>query len=149
MKAITIKQPWAWAIALGAKTVENRSRQHPWTSALGERIAIHAGKGWDRDAFDTPALFRVAEHVCSRLYGDDRGYPAAALINVMAPQFHHRGAVLATAQLIDVHLDSTASCDCAGNPWAQRGTWHLVLDEIQPLPQPTPARGALGLWTLP
>jgi hypothetical protein len=152
MKAITVKQPWAWAIAHGEKSVENRSRQHPWTSAIGERIAIHAGKGWDRNAWDLKVMFGLAERVAYRLYGHEQWYPAAGLITVMAQQFHHRGAVLATAQLDDVHQPHQCS-DVGENglcsPWAQADAWHLVLSDIQPLPQAIPCRGYQGLWTVP
>ena len=49
MKALTVKQPWAWAIIHGGKDVENRSWM-PNLGPRGMRIAIHAGKGWDKDA---------------------------------------------------------------------------------------------------
>ncbi len=39
MKAITIHQPWAWAIAEGYKTVENRT----WCTNYRGQLAIHAG----------------------------------------------------------------------------------------------------------
>ena len=41
MKAITLHQPWASLVAVGAKTVETRSWKPP---CIGERIAIQAGK---------------------------------------------------------------------------------------------------------
>ncbi|MFE2195504.1 hypothetical protein ACFY1G_34715 [Streptomyces olivaceus] len=31
-------------------------------------------------------------------------------------------------------------------PWAQAGTWHLVLQDVQGLPLPVPAAGQLGPW---
>ncbi|BAQ63952.1 ASCH domain-containing protein [Geminocystis sp. NIES-3709] len=40
MKVITIHQPWAWAIAEGFKTVENRT----WQTNYRGLLAIHAGK---------------------------------------------------------------------------------------------------------
>lgn len=40
---LTVQQPWAWAIAAGAKRVENRSRS---TSYRGW-VAVHAGKRTD------------------------------------------------------------------------------------------------------
>ncbi len=54
MKALTIKQPWAWCIVADAipdnlkKDVENRSRR------LGHRgmLAIHAGKSFDDEGYD-------------------------------------------------------------------------------------------------
>ena len=48
MRALTVRQPWAWAIAEGYKDIENRS----WYPRLepGEVFAIHAGcaaPDWD------------------------------------------------------------------------------------------------------
>lgn len=40
-KALTIKRPWAWAIAAGIKRVENRT----WRTRFRGLIAIHAGLG--------------------------------------------------------------------------------------------------------
>ena len=46
IKALTIKQPWASAIAFGDKRVENRS----WPTAYRGLLAIHAGASIDWDA---------------------------------------------------------------------------------------------------
>ena len=46
MKAITIHQPWASAIALGLKHFETRS----WPTAHRGWLLIHAGKQWNKDA---------------------------------------------------------------------------------------------------
>jgi hypothetical protein len=43
MYALTILQPWAWAIATGLKSVENRTWRPP-DAAIGQLVAIHAGK---------------------------------------------------------------------------------------------------------
>lgn len=43
MKALTLLNPWAQAIAYWGKDVENRTWAPP-ASLVGERIAIHAGK---------------------------------------------------------------------------------------------------------
>jgi hypothetical protein len=45
MKAITIKQPWAWAIIFGGKDVENRS----WCTRYRGPLAIHAGAAYRTD----------------------------------------------------------------------------------------------------
>lgn len=43
-RALTVRQPWAWAIIHGGKDVENRS----WSNRhVGGTIAIHAGVGMD------------------------------------------------------------------------------------------------------
>ena len=46
MKALTIRQPWAWAIIYAGNNIENRS----WNTHLRGTIAIHAGLSRDRDA---------------------------------------------------------------------------------------------------
>lgn len=45
MKALTIWQPWAWAIAEGYKPIENRGWRPHWM--LGKRFAIHAGMKYE------------------------------------------------------------------------------------------------------
>ena len=40
MKALSIRQPWAWLIVNGHKDIENRS----WPTAFRGRIYVHAGK---------------------------------------------------------------------------------------------------------
>lgn len=40
MKAISIRQPWAWLIVNGYKDIENRS----WPTKVRGRVYIHAGK---------------------------------------------------------------------------------------------------------
>lgn len=49
MKALTIKQPWAWAIFNG-KDVENRDWPLP-NKYIGQDVLIHAGKTFDYDGF--------------------------------------------------------------------------------------------------
>lgn len=45
MKAISIKQPWAWAILHAGKNVENRT----WATKYRGPLAIHAGKAYDHE----------------------------------------------------------------------------------------------------
>jgi hypothetical protein len=47
MKALTVRQPWAWAIVTGYKDVENRGRR---TNHRGP-LLIHAAKQMDPDGF--------------------------------------------------------------------------------------------------
>jgi hypothetical protein len=48
MKALTLKAPWATAIAKLGKDIENRSWRPP-AAIIGERIAIHEGAGLHRE----------------------------------------------------------------------------------------------------
>ena len=129
MRAISVKQPWAYAIAVGHKEVENRSRRTPWTSAVGEVIALHASAAPDES-------IQTRKHRVHGLYRGRRiGAPEA-----MA------GAVLATVRLINVHRAFDGCCD---PKYAEPDCWHLELDQLRPLSVPIPCRGALGLWRVP
>ena len=46
MRALTVKQPWAWAIIFGGKDIENRS----WRTKYRGRVIIHAGGSYSPDA---------------------------------------------------------------------------------------------------
>lgn len=48
MKAISIQQPWAWAIVRGHKPVENRN----WQTQYRGPLLIHAGRTFDRYGYD-------------------------------------------------------------------------------------------------
>lgn len=47
MKALSIKQPWAWLIVHGYKDIENRK----WKTNYRGLILIHAGKTIDTEAY--------------------------------------------------------------------------------------------------
>ena len=48
MKALSIKQPWAWLICAGYKDIENRNRPTSFTG----RIYVHAGKRFQGASLD-------------------------------------------------------------------------------------------------
>lgn len=48
MKALSIRQPWAWAILNADKDIENRD----WRTNFRGRIAVHAAKTMTRDDYD-------------------------------------------------------------------------------------------------
>ena len=134
MRAITIKQPWAYAIVHLGKDVENRD----WApNNLSGRIAIHAGKTQDEGGYpairsilslDVEGIWRVAEAaVC--------------------------GAIIGTIRVVDCHHTSFTPgglCEYFGcAPWGMAGSGcHWVLADPRPC-EPIPCRGALGLWTVP
>lgn len=43
LRAVTLDQPYASLIAELVKWIETRGRHFPWSSAIGETIAVHAG----------------------------------------------------------------------------------------------------------
>lgn len=136
MRALTVKQPWAWAIMHG-KRVENRVWQRPFRGTL----AIHAGKGWDFDGEDSPLVQRAWRNAGNDLLHLDPKDLQMAM-----------GGVIAVADLVDICSASAGShlparCDCG--PWAARGQYHWQLANVRPLAEPVPCKGALGLWRLP
>lgn len=48
MKALSIRQPWAWLVVNGLKDIENRT----WYTKQRGVILIHAGKQVDHDGYD-------------------------------------------------------------------------------------------------
>jgi len=114
MRALTIRQPWAGAIAHGTKRVENRTWKLP-AAHQGARVLIHAGTQRDKDAI---------------AYGDH--------LDVY-------GAIIAVATFTGCHFDSGRQPCCS--EWAFTGTYHWAIDHVIALPEPVPAKGALGFWT--
>ena len=129
MRALSVKQPWAWAIVTGRKDVENRSRPHPWTSAVGEVVALHSSATIDKRARRDLVDRRYARALG---FGDD---PRVAC-----------GAVLATMRISNVHEAFTGCCDPL---YAETEGWHVEWDDLRPLVVPIPCKGALGLWQVP
>ncbi len=54
------------------------------------------------------------------------------------------GAVVGIARIIDCHQDPAGAPPCS--PWAHPGAWHLVLEDVQELALPIPARGQVVPW---
>jgi hypothetical protein len=53
MKALSIRQPWAWLICHAGKDIENRD----WPTNFRGRIWIHAGKTMTKADYEACALF--------------------------------------------------------------------------------------------
>lgn len=144
MKALTVQQPWAWAVTSGHATVENRTRLWKYRGPL----AIHAGARPCGRGTTSPLILDALRPVLTpweqenrRLFTGDHG-----------DLFVH-DAIIGVVDLVDVHH---ASGCC--KPWGEqshveqsgrlRAIVHLVLDDPRPV-DPIPCRGRLGLWTLP
>ena len=139
MKALTVQQPWAWAIFNG-KNIENRTQLWRYRGPL----AIHAGeresqRGWASPLVDQAirALPRVPDR-----YGQ------------MRRGIHH-GAILGVVDLVDVHPDAGCCTPWGESSYVEHGgrerrrIVHLVLENPVSFLDPIPCKGALGLWTPP
>ena len=114
--AITLKRPWAWAIAHYRKRVENRD----WKcyAKPGEWIAIHAGKGY---------VFEDADWIEDR-FG----------VTVPDPQDHPTG-IVALAQFLGNATKSES-------PWFNRSKFGWLFGEVRTLAKPVKCSGQRGLW---
>lgn len=122
--ALSIRQPWAWAIIYAGKDIENRSvpairAMYP---ALGRSpsLAIHASNGM------TQAEYR-----------DARDFMAALGVDCPPPADLVRGAIIGEVRTNGVVKTA------AGRWWM--GPRGIVLSDPRPC-DPVPARGALGLF---
>jgi hypothetical protein len=144
VKAITIRQPWAWCVAAGHKPVENRTRA---VSYRGD-VAVHAGLRWSAEGQRDPRV--RGAWTAARLANPARNYQLGRL-RPESPAFTF-GAVLAVAELADCHPATDGCCTSlwADPPRAGLRVHHLVLANLRPLRAPVPAAGRQPVpWTLP
>lgn len=70
MKALSIRQPWAWLILNGHKDIENRC----WKTYFRGRILVHASKGMTRDEYAIGQVMAEEQGVELPAFGDlERG----------------------------------------------------------------------------
>lgn len=129
IKALTVRQPWAWQIIHQRKNIENRTRNI--AGSYRGPLAIHAALKADQEAL-------------ARL-------PMRAPEWVTAPRIFDYGVILGVVDLVDVHLSDGSLCPQDCRPWGEYdlAVWHLVLANPRPIPirEQIQCRGALGLWT--
>jgi hypothetical protein len=84
MKALAIKQPYAWLIVHGIKDIENRT----WNTTYRGRFYVHACKGFDQEAYD-------------RLRREGHVY-------LPPKDVFQRGGLIGTVDLVDVVTESNS-----------------------------------------
>ncbi len=123
MKALSIRQPWAWLIIHGGKDIENRT----WSTNYRGRFLVHAAKGMTRKEYD--AAFAYAVAIDARFYRD-------------MPAFEdlERGGIIGSVELIAVTPKSI-----------EQSSWHMVecigfkLSNPKEIPF-QPLKGRLGFF---
>lgn len=116
MKAISIRQPWAWAIIFGGKIIENRT----WATRYRGPLLIHAGKSMTGSDY---------ERVRSYLAED----------GIKAPQRRELplGGIIGMVELVDCVEDHES-------PWFD-GPVGWIFQNPRPLPFRA-CKGRLGLF---
>lgn len=144
MKALTLIQPWATLIAIGAKRIETRS----WETKHRGWIAITASKRFPREC----QIMMDREPFTSALAGPE--YPFSSDSRDLP-----RGAVVCLAHLKNCRPMGTCDWppDWVENLSAQErafgaygpGRFGWLFDQVKALKQPVPCKGARGLWDVP
>lgn len=146
--ALSLTQPWATLVAIGAKRLETRS----WSTSYRGRIAIHASKGFPTEA---RRLVRIDPFARALRQGGHR----ECMVDDLP-----RGAILATVDLVDVQpihghglpaawreeLNPTGEFEsdldevAFGDYRSGRFAWRL--ENVRKLVDPVPVKGRLGVW---
>ncbi len=119
--ALSVRQPWAWAIVSGHKDVENRSTFAVSKAGFDARpVAIHAAKGMTVEEYESAAEFMATLGLtCPR------------------PDSLVRGAIVGGATVTAVVRSGTS-------PWFFGPRGLLLADSFAA--EPIPAIGALGYF---
>lgn len=119
MKALSIRQPWAWLIVNGHKDIENRD----WATNFRGRVLIHAGLTYPKRDYASDA----------EEYPDQYGgsYPARESMI---------GGIVGVATI-------TGCVDRSDSKWFM-GQYGFTLADAKPLPF-VPCKGMLGFFNVP
>ena len=178
MKALSLTQPWATLIAVGAKRIETRS----WYTAHRGLIAIHAAKGLGPVGGKSGLREQCAvEPFCSVLnaaikrHSEDNWRGDGFLKKHAERPFMPLGAIVALAEIVaciptnsqrpgtKAKLYNVAraglppkyveipAIDADEVDFGNYGPDRFMwfLENVIALPAPTPCRGALSLWDVP
>lgn len=119
--ALSVRQPWAWAIVAGHKKIENRSVGSIRAGRMScRRIAIHAAIGLKQDEFDW-GVWRLQKHGVACPHPDQLP----------------RGAIIGAVDVVKIITKSDIE-------WFG-GQMGLVLENAEQC-DPIPAKGELGYF---
>lgn len=118
MKALSIRQPWAWLIIHGGKDIENRN----WRTEFRGKFLIHAAKGCTKDEYENVAYF-------------------AKGLGILIPSMKdlNRGGIIGTAEITDCVRRSDS-------PWFF-GKFGFTLSNAKPIPF-VEYKGQLGFFNI-
>jgi hypothetical protein len=126
MKALSVRQPWAWAIIYAGKDIENRSENMAARvrSSIGQTIYIHAGSTIDEDGMQAIIDMDLLPRLEAFL---EKG-------NNMEEM---NGGVIGTVRIADIVQRHRSK-------WF-KGPYGIVLADPKPL-KFQPGRGQIGLF---
>ena len=125
MKALSIRQPWAWLIINGGKDIENRD----WKTNFRGRVLVHASKGMTREEWSDAWTF-----------AQGLGASPKAIAAGVTRDSILRGGIIGSIEIVDCVSYSSS-------PWFM-GKFGFVLRDPRPLPF-VPWKGQLGFFDIP
>jgi hypothetical protein len=126
MKALSIRNPWAWAIIHAGKNIENRS----WSTNYRGPFLIHASKGMTRGDY---------ENCLDAMHQISRTHPFPSGLTLPAFEALERGGIVGKARIVDCVSSSPS-------PWFF-GPYGFVLADVEPVTF-RPCKGALGFFNV-
>lgn len=121
MRAISVRQPWAWLIVAGVKRVENRT----WATSFRGPLLIHASQTVDLNTAELDDLRR-------QLAG----------VGVDLPEKLHTGGIIGQVNLVDCVTECE---DAEDADWHDPGLYAFILRDAVVLPF-RPMRGKLRFF---
>lgn len=128
VRALTLWQPWASLVAIGAKRFETRG----WGTRYRGAVLIHAAKQVNDEPIE-PVALEAMQHALGMK--DFRNLPRGDVLAICQLTACHATSIMRPAKDEDEML--------FGNYGPGRYTWRL--DQVRPL-TPFYARGFQGLW---
>jgi len=125
MKAILIRQPWAWFIVNGFKNIENRD----WATKFRGKVLVHSAKGMTQAEYSDVCYF--CQHSDSPVRKMMRGFEIPSF------QTLQRGGIIGMTEILDCVSQSES-------PWFF-GIHGFVLGRSRALPF-MPYKGQLGFF---
>lgn len=149
MYAITIWQPWASLISIGAKPYEFRGWPAP-KAARGQRIAIHAGARPIKRAEVQDLLLRLAgPQAWTTALRSEIARPLLERV-LSSPGVLPLSVIVCTATLGTPRRAHEITDEFGGpindSDRGEHANWAWPLTDVQPLMPPVEARGAQGFW---
>lgn len=133
MKALSIRQPWAWLILNAGKDVENRN----WFTKFRGRVLLHASKTMTRDDYESAVDCALAIGAIGRARTP---LSWAAGSNEFNPASIELGGIIGSVEIVDCVQESSS-------PWFF-GKFGFILRNPKPLPF-RPFKGSLGFFEVP
>ncbi len=145
MKAITMTQPWATLLALGANRIETRS----WPTNYRGPLAIHTAMGFPKYAMELCRQSPYAEALAAGGYADPADLPRGQIISVgmlddlLQCDESTGRSIIEQSRAGLLPPDELAFGGFFTGPLRFRHARHAHAAD------PIPARGMLGLWNVP